>query len=147
MSPIAAISVAAVVMSTPGIVISRLISGESSAAAATCRSTAAISSVRKSTWRRQRISGLALVTGQLERREPRVATLAEQITRRRAPGKIADEHRGDLVLDAGALAHQLRASRGQPAQTPGPLVLDPHGRQHAGLEQLRERARVETVRS
>lgn len=92
-----------------------------------------------------RIDGLPLITRQLERLKPRAAALAEQVTRGRASGEVAHEHRRDLVLHSGALAHQLRAPRGQPPQTPGPLVLDPHGRQHAGLEQLRERPRVEPV--
>ena len=51
MSPIAARKVAATITFTPGTVISRLISGDSSAALAINRSTSSISRSRKSTWR------------------------------------------------------------------------------------------------
>jgi hypothetical protein len=52
MSPIAARKVAAVITLTPGTVISRFASAESSAWLAITRSTPAISASRKSTWRR-----------------------------------------------------------------------------------------------
>ena len=53
MSPIAAMKVAAVCTLTPGTVISRSTSGQASACLAISRSSAAISTSRKSTWRRQ----------------------------------------------------------------------------------------------
>ena len=51
MSPTAAMNVAAQITLTPGTVISRLASGESSDSTAIKRSTAAISESRKSIWR------------------------------------------------------------------------------------------------
>jgi hypothetical protein len=53
MSPTQAMNVAAVCRLTPGTLISRRISAESTAASASARLTAAISSSRKSIWRRQ----------------------------------------------------------------------------------------------
>lgn len=47
-------------------------------------------------------------------RRLRAAALAETVTRQRASGEVAPEHRADLVLDPGAPTHQMRDQKPAP---------------------------------
>lgn len=92
--------------------------------------------------RRERV---AFVDRQLELGEPSAAALAEQVAGRRATLEVSHEDAGYLVLDAGALTHQLRAPRREAPQDAGALVADPDARDQIDGQQLGECARVEAV--
>ncbi len=79
MSPIAARKLAATITFTPGTLISRLISADSSASLAISRSTSAISASRNSIWRMCAVDRLALLVRQLELGEPLAALDTEQV--------------------------------------------------------------------
>ena len=146
MSPIAARNVAAQITLTPGTVISRRISGESSAWRAISRSTAAISLSRNSTWRMPGVDRLALLERQLEPGQPRAALDAEQVRAPAAcPAAGASAPRGSRSWRASARAPAARAAPAGGA-TPGCAHRASRPRRaRPAANSLRQRARVEPV--
>ena len=146
MSPIAAISVAAVVTPTPGIVISRLISGLVERAAGRAGDRRARSRGRGS---RSGAGRPATVWCSSAAAPERPATRGHVCRTGRSAGERPLRLRISTAvisfLVTRPCAHQLRAAGGQPAQQPGLLIGDPDPGDEIGGEQLGERAGVELV--
>src|SRR5215212_4607265 len=102
--------VAATIMSTPGTVRSRRISGE----ARLCSAKRALDErdllVEEGDLTQATVDGDLLVERQLLLGEPLAPALAEQVAGRRAFAQGAGDHRVDLVLGARALTQELRAT-------------------------------------
>ena len=145
MSPTAARNVAAQITLTPGTVISRRTSPDSSASTATSRSTSAISASRNSTWRMQAATVSDSSTGSSSPAQPLAPLDAEQIRHRRAAGQPTHEHGVDLVLRPRPCAHQLLTPPKPPAQHARPLIRRPDAVELASREQPGQYARVEAV--
>src|SRR5215218_8620864 len=142
MSPTAARNVAAQITLTPGTVISRRSSGDSSPWRAISRSTTAISESRNSTWRRHAATVSASSSGSSSARSQ-----ARPLTPNRSDtgGRPTSRRTSTAWTSFLARAHQLLASRQPPAQHARPLIRRPHGVELAGRQQPRQRPRVEAV--
>lgn len=68
--------------------------------------------------------------------QPAVASVTEQVGDRRAGHEVAGQDRVDLVLETGALAHQVRPAGDDPPQDAGVLVRQPDRRQEVRGQQL-----------
>jgi len=77
--------------------------------------------------------------------EPVPPGSAEQVRHRRGRGEVAGQDRVDLVLDPGALAHQIRAVHHPPAQPSGSLIRQLDRRQKVRSQQLCQDAGVDLV--
>jgi hypothetical protein len=93
----------------------------------------------------QGLHGVVLVGWQVGIGEPAAALDPEQIRKRTARHQVAMKDRLHLVLEPGALAHDLGAPRDLPPQRLRPLISDPHRRQIVGSEQFGEDRRVDHV--
>ena len=94
----------------------------------------------------QRLDRLTLIRRQLLLGEPGSALDAEQV-RGRTPGhEVSVQDRLDLVLQPGALTHDVRAPRDLPAKRMRLLVGEPHAGQEVRREQSRQHLRVDLVR-
>jgi len=93
----------------------------------------------------QRPCRLALISGQSLLVKPAAALDAEQVCGGAARHEVAMQDRLDLVLQPGALAHEMRAASDLAAARLRVLVSDPHPGQVVGGQQLREDLRVDLV--
>src|SRR4051812_17961223 len=93
----------------------------------------------------QRRDRAARVGRQLLLGQPGPALAPEQVGGRAARHEVAMQDRLHLVLQARALAHQVRAARDLPAPRLRLLVGDPHARQVVAGQQLREDLGVDLV--
>jgi hypothetical protein len=144
MSPIAASKAHAVTKLTPGRVINRRSSGETSTSSASAldRSHFTVEEVDPA---QAGLDHLALVCRQLLRGKPAPTSGAKQVGCRRASVEVADQDRVHLVLLPGALPHQLRAAGDPSTQDACLFVRRPHLGQKPRRQQPRQRARVELV--
>src|SRR3954464_2289015 len=114
-SPPAAVIASATVTSTPGIVISRRVAGQPSAIPRQLGVDPAQLVAVEVQLAQQRREGAALVGRQLLLGQPGPARAPEQVGGRAARHEVAMQDRLHLVLQARALAHQVRAARDLPA--------------------------------
>ena len=144
-SPITAMSVTAVVTSTPGTVSRRRTSSSPCASAATRRSIWASSAPRKSSWRRPGVDRQALVGGQFLGGEPGASRASEEVAHRRASLEVAVQHRRNLILDLRATLDEPAAARDQAAQHAHAFIAAPDQRDEVRGEQVGEHAGVDLV--
>jgi hypothetical protein len=93
----------------------------------------------------QRRDRLGLIARQLLLGEPRPALAPEQIRRRAAGNEVAMQDRVDPVLQPRALSDDVRAASDLASQRVSLIVGQPHRRQEARRQQLREHLRVDLV--
>lgn len=88
---------------------------------------------------------LVLIGGQVQRRDPRAAALAEQVGALRLDMQVALQSREHVRLAAPDRHDDRQPALGQAAQHARLLVRDPHAVEEIRGEQFGERARVELV--
>ena len=93
----------------------------------------------------QRSRGGLLIGGQVLGGQPSAALDAEQVGGRAARHQVAVQDRMHLVLQPGALPHDVRPAQHLPAQRAGLGVRHPHRRQVVGGQQLGQDRRVHLV--
>jgi len=93
----------------------------------------------------QSIHGQLLISGQVLLGQPAAALDAEQVSGGAARDQVAMQDGLHLVLQAGALTHDVRPPRDLPTQRLGGLISDPHRRQIISGQQLGEDSTVLVV--
>jgi len=93
----------------------------------------------------QRLDRLALITRKILLGQPGPALDPEQVRERAARDQVAMQDRLHLVLQPGALAHDMRPPGDLPAQRVRRFISDPHTRQIVGGQKLREDPGVDLV--
>ena len=93
----------------------------------------------------QRLDRLPLIPGEVLLCQPGASFDPEQVGERAARDQVAMQNRLHLVLQAGALTHDVRAPSDLTPQRVRRLISNPHARQIVGGQQLREDRRVDLV--